>query len=326
MKSLNRRLLRATSLAGLIVVGAWFAVTVVVPDVSTVTVLATALGPWIALGALVVAIVALLSRAIMYSVIALLVVALSATHFQVYPTQIFPATNSADSGSAFTILSLNAYVGSAETDSLMAAIDQSDPDVVVLSEMNAPLRARYIEAGLAERYPYSYVLDDETWLSGQDIWSKTPLTNTRRVPTETFPVLAAETVINGRTVDIVGVHMYSPLARRDLWAADHAALQRFVQSHAQNSGAALVLAGDFNASRGLPPFDWVRDTGLTDAAEQTNWFFQRTSWPNDPLPLPVLNLDHVLVGEGVQVVGTEFVSVAGTDHRGVVAHLLVAGP
>ncbi|MEY5017971.1 MAG: hypothetical protein RL431_1020 [Actinomycetota bacterium] len=326
MKSLNRRMMRATSLAGLIVVGAWFAATVVAPDISTVTVLATALGPWIVAAAVLVMVLALVSRAVIYAGIAVIIALLSANHFHVYPNFSAKTDPAATSGAAITVLSLNAYVGSAETDSLMAAIEQTDPDVVVLSEMNAMIRERYVQAGLAELYPYSYVVDDETWLSGQDIWSKTPLTNTRRVPTETFPVLAAETVIEGRTIDIVGVHMYSPLARRDLWAADHAALQRFVQAHATNSEAALVLAGDFNASRGLPPFDWVRDTGLTDAAEQTSWFFQRTSWPNDPLPLPVLSLDHVLVGEGVQVAGTEFVSIAGTDHRGIAAHLLVAGP
>lgn len=315
-------MLRAASLAGVIVVSAWFTATLVAPDVSTVTVLATALGQWISVAAVIVAVLAVTSRAVVYAAVALLVAGLSATHFHIFPAQWSADSVAESSGPGLTIFSLNAYVGSAEADSVMAAITEANPDVVVLSEMDSFIRDSYVQAGLAAMYPYSYTVDDVTWLSGQDIWSKTPLTNTRRIPTETFPVLAAETVIDGQAFDIVGVHMYSPLARRDLWAADHAALQKFVQAHNVNSEAALVLAGDFNASRGLPPFDWVRDTGLIDAAEQSSWFFQRTSWPNDPLPVPVLSLDHVLADSRFAVSGTSFVSVAGTDHKAIVATLL----
>lgn len=319
-------MLRAASLVGVIVVAAWFAATLVAPDVSTVTVLATALGPWISVAAVVVAVVALASRAVLYAIIALVIAGLSATHFQVMPVHGFTSAGSEVPGARLTIFSLNAYVGSAETDSVIRAITDANPDVVVLSEMDSFIRARYVEAGLADMYPYSYTVDDATWLSGQDIWSKTPLTDTRRIVTETFPVLAAETIIDGQQFTIVGVHMYSPLARRDLWAADHAALQQFVQEHNADSEAALVLAGDFNASRGLPSFDLVRDAGMKDAAEQYGWFFQRTSWPNSPLPVPVLSLDHVLAGDGVAVLGTEFVSVAGTDHKAIVAHLVRTTP
>ena len=315
MNSLRRRILRATALAALIVLAGWFIFTQVNNDGSTPAILATALAPWIPVGAAVTAVVALIARARLYAVLSLVLVLFAGITFAVFPQ--WPAAIPADAP-RITVFALNAYVQSADATSVIDAIRDADPDVVMLSEMGEINRAAYIEAGLAEMYPYSYFVDDELWLSGGDIWSKTPLANPRRIEGGTFPLLAAETTVNGVTVTVVSSHMYSPLSNRDRWRADHLALGDFVASMA---GSNLIIGGDFNASRGHGPFDSVRNAGLIDAAEQTLWGFQRTSWPHEPAPLPVLTLDHVLASDNFVVESTEFYGVAGTDHRAIVARL-----
>jgi endonuclease/exonuclease/phosphatase (EEP) superfamily protein YafD len=83
-----------------------------------------------------------------------------------------------------------------------------------------------------------------------------------------------------------------------------------------------VLAGDFNATLDHAALRSVLRRGYTDAAAAAG---RALSWTWRPLRLrfPRLTLDHVLVDPRVTVAGVEVVAVRGSDHRAVVAELVL---
>jgi endonuclease/exonuclease/phosphatase (EEP) superfamily protein YafD len=100
------------------------------------------------------------------------------------------------------------------------------------------------------------------------------------------------------------------------WTSDLAALPATAQD------VLRVLAGDFNATFDHAALRAVLRLGYVDAARVTG---QGRAWTWRPLrlPLPRLVLDHVLVDPRITVASVELVPVSGSDHRAVVAELVL---
>ncbi len=85
-----------------------------------------------------------------------------------------------------------------------------------------------------------------------------------------------------------------------------------------------VLAGDFNATFDHAALRAVLGLGYDDAACAVG---RGLAWTWRPLRLrfPRLALDHVLVDPRIGVASVDLVPVAGSDHRAVVAELVLPG-
>ena len=83
-----------------------------------------------------------------------------------------------------------------------------------------------------------------------------------------------------------------------------------------------VLAGDFNATFDHAALRAVLGRGYDDAARAVG---RGRAWTWRPLrlPFPRLGLDHVLVDPRIRVASVNLVRVAGSDHRSVVADLVL---
>jgi endonuclease/exonuclease/phosphatase family metal-dependent hydrolase len=121
---------------------------------------------------------------------------------------------------------------------------------------------------------------------------------------------------------VVTVHLASPRPDSTAdWQADLARIDRLQQVLPESS----VLAGDFNSTHDHRAFRGLVDGRFADAAQMVGWrAWPGLTWPAGRRYGPAGRLDHVLVTRasvGVRSVRT--VAIDGTDHRGVLATLVL---
>lgn len=134
----------------------------------------------------------------------------------------------------------------------------------------------------------------------------------------------------GAAVDLFAVHTTSPRSMYSVprWRNDLAVLNEMVL----DAGPSTIVAGDLNATIGHRRYrGLIRSAGLRDAQDVGGGGFVAT-WPvsrvgyTQRLPfsgrfIPLMRLDHILVGRSIGVAGVELIPGVGSDHRGVEASL-----
>ena len=229
------------------------------------------------------------------------------------------------------VLTLNSRGGSADPDALLAALRQHAVDVLAIQELTWDLVHRLDEAGLGGVLPHTH-LDPRPDSPGVGLWARWPLTPLPSVPGlfAAAPRARAEPAA-GRPVVLISVHPLTPMRDRGYtWQRDLARLLPLAEST-----EALVVMGDFNASRDHQPFRELLGAGFVDcadAARHRTWpgFTWPVSWhlnsdpdsqrfPDRRAPA-IMRLDHVLVSRaGSTVHAARLVGIPGTDHQAVLA-------
>ncbi|MCB0996655.1 MAG: endonuclease/exonuclease/phosphatase family protein [Acidimicrobiales bacterium] len=201
-----------------------------------------------------------------------------------------------------------------------ALIDQIlalDPDVIALQELTPPDATAIAASAIDERWPYSFVMDrDGPWGSG--IWSKYPIIGQEHVLVTEGNVPAVRLRTPAGPVTIANVHTNAPRDRaaRQRWEHEFDLLTRWVQ----DQPGYVVVVGDFNATMQHAPFRDLLDTGLRDAHLERGDGWAAT-FPADRSFPPVLRIDHVLVGDDVEVLEVGSGDATGSDHKPVWAVL-----
>ncbi|MEM7305487.1 MAG: endonuclease/exonuclease/phosphatase family protein [Planctomycetota bacterium] len=214
-----------------------------------------------------------------------------------------------------------------EEDAVRRWIRSQRPDVLAALELNPRWLA--VLRGLRDEYPHQLFFPEnpeswphDTW--GQGLISRLPLEQVRIHQTiERFwPVLEVQLRVGGEPVLLRVVHPPRPgrawrNAQRDTVLRSVATLPW---------GRHAVLMGDLNTSAYAPIFgELLRTSGLRDSragfGRQATFVAElRKHIPGAPVSLSV-PLDHVLVGDGVEVVDRWTSEIPGSDHRGVLARL-----
>jgi endonuclease/exonuclease/phosphatase family metal-dependent hydrolase len=235
-----------------------------------------------------------------------------------------------DAGAAgFRLVTANLLLINRRMPRLTAELLADGADVIVLQE----LTARHLEAlragGLLERFGY-HLTDPRPHWNGSALLSRWPLRDARVLEFAGAPMCAADVLTPDGPVHIVAVHAMNPAGRGQLapWRRQH----ELLAEHAATRDVPVVLAGDYNATVHQRPMRALLASGLRDAfaeprAAAAGWSpvtGRRTgmTWPcwRSPL-LPVMRLDHVLVGEGIAVRGLGRAGSAGSDHLRLIADL-----
>lgn len=216
------------------------------------------------------------------------------------------------------VMSLNTKLGGADRSQIMSQVRRRRLDVLVLLEANTGQIAALRRAGLGRLLPYTETAQVKSGGgTGTIIWSRYRLTPVAVKPATdvTMGEPAAWLTVGGVRVLLRAVHTYPPLPGwTKRWRAGLHALGQWQRAH---RGVPIVLLGDFNATRAHPAFREAA-RGLDDASGRLT----HPTWPNDFGPYPFTTIDHILV-RGLGVTTFTTVSVDGTDHRGVTAHLAV---
>ncbi|QNP75326.1 endonuclease/exonuclease/phosphatase family protein [Streptomyces roseirectus] len=232
------------------------------------------------------------------------------------------------SGGDLTLVSHNVGAGNADPDGTARALAASGADVLGLEEITPQARGTY-ERALAREYPHHMVLGTV------GVWSRLPLTDTRRVDTEqdvgplgdakpasvTLPANRAlrTTVTTARgplTVYVahLGSVRVTSAAGFDTGSRDRNA-RALGDAIAEDRGERVVLLGDLNGTvddRALSPLT-SRLRSAQDLAGQGFGF----SWPAG---LPVARIDQILV-RGVRAHDAWLLPETGSDHLPVAARV-----
>jgi endonuclease/exonuclease/phosphatase (EEP) superfamily protein YafD len=146
--------------------------------------------------------------------------------------------------------------------------------------------------------------------------------------------------VAGLELTVVTVHFASP--REGLNAARHEGLDgiddwrrnygsRLAQAHAladdmRRAPRPLIVAGDLNAPVSSPVLRSLLDTGLRDAHSSVGRGFGY-SYGHDLRPgFSFLRIDHILVSADVGLAGTHVGGRTASEHRPVIADLLLRRP
>lgn len=229
-----------------------------------------------------------------------------ATFLLVYPPALNLAPPRESGAPTLSVLSWNMFVGGASSEALRAAVEQYNPDVVLLQEaLWEPLNA---EQALLERYPYHLLRPGET-APGLAIFSRLPIREAGVPPMFGNPwdmerLVWARVELDGRLITIVNTHPIPPrtlegdcpLLRcyntgpRD---AQISALRRIIEELHQHSGDPLLIGGDMNVTEREPAY-FELSAGLRDAQREAGRGFG-ASWRPAFLDLPfgLIRIDYL---------------------------------
>ncbi len=221
-----------------------------------------------------------------------------------------------------TVMALNVGAAGVDSTTLLAEVRARKVDILALPELQ-PLGLEALEgAGLAAAFPYRAV--DVDWAGvGSSIFSRFPLEISERVPGSSFyqsrAVVSVPGVAGG--IHLTAVHVASPRPGQiPNWRQELQQLGDLRRGLPGSSPA--ILLGDFNASHDHREFRGLLATGLTDAAQASGKGLAPT-WPAGSRIPSFVAVDHVLVTPDIRVRDFTTVAVAGTDHAGILAELLL---
>ena len=168
-----------------------------------------------------------------------------------------------DAGPAVKVLVANVYYGNRQYDRIQRLIASEDPDIVGLVEIGDDW-ARHL-GELRRRYPYHHEMPSEHYI-GLGLYSRLPLENLRvlRVQDSGTPTIAATLTAPGNEVELILVHLPSPLDAANIRRRNGQAAE--LARHVRSLGRPAVVAGDLNMTmwnRGYRPLE--RDARLVNA-------------------------------------------------------------
>ncbi len=225
-------------------------------------------------------------------------------------------------GQGVTVLTANLYFAKADAQRIVDIVRRHDVDVLSLQELTPGFVADLERAGLFDVLPHR-VLEVRSSSYGSGIVSRYPLDPLSLTPRTTMSQPSALVDLPGRQdMQVLAVHPVIPVGpgTTGAWKRELTSLPGPTDG---DRTPVRVLAGDFNATLDNTPMRKLLGRGYEDAAEVTGDGLAPT-WPTEGRPwAPPVTLDHVLVSADVVVRDYRTFLVAGTDHRAVLARLVV---
>jgi endonuclease/exonuclease/phosphatase (EEP) superfamily protein YafD len=221
------------------------------------------------------------------------------------------------------VMTVNMLYGRAGAKSIVAHANKR-ADVLMLQELTPEALGRLQEAGIERTFPY-HLVEPRSKAAGTGIFSRYPMPTTSRIDGLQLVMVSARLSIEGVTPDptVASVHFESPWPHEiDGWLRD---LDKFpsilARLSAESEDGSILIGGDFNATVDMRPFRQLLVDGYREASEQAGAGRQFTYRSNWRIP-PFMGIDHVLT-RNATAVSTETVTVPGTDHRALLATVLV---
>jgi endonuclease/exonuclease/phosphatase (EEP) superfamily protein YafD len=217
-------------------------------------------------------------------------------------------------------MTANIYFGLGDATAL-AATAKANADVLAVQELTPESVQRLSAAGLDESFPY-HALDARPVASGVGVWSRYPITSSKRIADFELAMVSARIKVEGVQVDpaVLVAHMSGPWPQLiDGWREDMKHMRAVMGDLAKSAGAGCaIVAGDFNSTPDMREFRSLLDGGFRDASEQAGAGFNRTYPANGRLNPPVIAIDHVLTFQ-CTATSAETTALPGSDHRGLIS-------
>jgi endonuclease/exonuclease/phosphatase (EEP) superfamily protein YafD len=218
-------------------------------------------------------------------------------------------------GPGLRVASINLWYRGRDPTSVLAWLAAHPADVVVLQEVTNEWSDAL--AAAADLYPHR-AMQPRQDPYGIGLLSRWPLVRVDYVDFagDGLPSVVATVDVDGRHVQVLGLHTPWPMLARLQRARDRALAQ--AATKARESTLPTVIAGDLNLTPYAPAFRrFERAAGVRDAFANRPW---RPTWQAGfwPLALPI---DHVFVPAGACVQSAVIGEDVGSDHRPVFVDL-----
>ena len=215
------------------------------------------------------------------------------------------------------LLHANVYSGNDEYERLFDFIATEQPDVIFLQEITPAWDVACDR--LREKYPYAYSVPREGNF-GIAMFSRIALDSVTHVdsPPQAFPTIVATMTVGDTPLTLINTHPTIPLTQ-SLYEARNEQLES-VADLALRAHGAVILTGDFNSSVWSRPYRMLeQSTGLRNTRRG---FGIQPTWPTF-MPFAMIPLDHALVSDDIEVVGTRTGARIGSDHLPLVVEIAV---
>jgi endonuclease/exonuclease/phosphatase (EEP) superfamily protein YafD len=221
------------------------------------------------------------------------------------------------------VMTINMLWGRADPEAI-TAIANGQADVLMVQELTPEAFRGLRAAGIERNFPYHLVAPRPKG-AGAGVYSRYPIEPSARIGGLERAMVSARLQIKGVRTDpvVASVHLASPWPRRiDGWHRDLNSLPTVLNAlAAEADDGPILIGGDFNATIDMHPFRRLLTGGYRDASEQAGAGRQFT-YPDDwPIP-PFMGIDHVLT-RNATAVSTKTASVSGSDHRALLATVLI---
>ncbi len=223
-------------------------------------------------------------------------------------------------GVEVTVMAANLYQRNAEPDEMKRALLEVDADVLVTMETTKAILSG--PNSLALKYPYRLSLGTSGQILRTVIWSKYPMRDGRLMLEDRVEPTGATAVIEFSPdveFSVLGLHFAHNIVGNQLQQIE--ALDRI----SEGLPKPLIVIGDFNATA------WsyaMRRVAQLTATKRIGGF--HVTWKgNYPTPFgnisaPFgLQIDHALISNEIGVREMLTVDIPGSDHKAVVAHLVM---
>jgi endonuclease/exonuclease/phosphatase family metal-dependent hydrolase len=221
-------------------------------------------------------------------------------------------------GPRLRVLSVNLYLGRADPAAVVALAREHRVDVLSLQELTAEAAERLTAAGLPEVLPYAQ-FEILEYAHGSGLAARHPLLKRDLARRSLMAQPSALVDLPGAAeIEVVAVHPMPPVRPHGAanWKRELAGLPG-----ARPTSPLRLLAGDFNATLDHGALRALLRRGYRDAAAAIGAGL-RPTWPTNR-PLPPVTLDHVLVDTRCAVTEFRVLSVPGSDHRAVLAEIVL---
>jgi len=229
-------------------------------------------------------------------------------------------------GVPYRVMTSNLLIGAADPRDVVRQVRERGVDLLAVQELTPDAVDGLRAAGIDGVLPYGE-LHPRPGGSGSGLWSRFPLSGTgvRDLPHGNAQARAVVHVPGASPVRVESAHPEAPLDEpgASAWEEEIA-----LQPRAHATAAPDLLLGDFNSTLDHAGLRALVATGYRDAAATTGAGLEPT-WPAVPvrvvlgLRVPGVTLDHVLAGPRIGVRSAAVHPVAGSDHRAVVADVVL---
>lgn len=286
------------------------------PAVNRTVLLTAALSPYLMLGAPVAtALFAATGRGGPATVASVVTVAALATQLPSFVGRRAPA------GPVLRFVTANLRYGQADS-AAVAELACGHADVLTVQELTPEL-ADALSARLAPAFPFAVLRPGER-ASGVGLWSRHPVLASGGDERFQRGFITARVRVPGlpTPTTVVCTHLSPPRSAFGQWRADIERLGPALKS--LDADGPVVVGCDLNATPDVRDFRDLLRAGYAGGAGQAGAGFLRTH-PDD-LPIPrVVAVDHVLT-RGATVTAIRAVRVPGSDHRALVATVVLGRP
>jgi endonuclease/exonuclease/phosphatase (EEP) superfamily protein YafD len=216
---------------------------------------------------------------------------------------------------ALKVASFNVLFNNSIPDVALKFADAEQPDIIVFQEFTKSFLPSLEK--LRERYPYQAVFPLKSGGTDVVMISRLPLIDPKMEaePERRIRIVTAGVEIEGRRVQIIGLHPPVPLLPRLAEIRDRHF--QIVTELVNASPYPVIVIGDFNATLWSAPLR--RLFAQTSLRAHTHWpdltYASVFPWP---LRIPI---DHVLLSPGLRIVEFRKTNRFGSDHFPIVARI-----